>query len=99
MLDEPARVPAGLDLNAEWTRMRATFESRAEPVAVRARVDAEALAFFRVIVRSQQATGTELREAGGVVEFTMRGPRAAAAVVLGFGARSRCSTRRRCATT
>ncbi len=90
VLDEPERVPAGLDLNAEWTRMRDAFEARAksEPVTVRARVDAAALALFRVVVRGQLATGTQLREVDGataVWEFTMRAPQAAAAVVLGFG--------------
>lgn len=88
VLAEPARLPADLDLNAEWTRMRATFESKAQPVTVRAKVEASALPFFRTVVRGQLATGTELREiedSGGVVEFTMRAPRAAAAVMLGFG--------------
>ena len=90
VLDEPARVPAGLDLAAEWARVRAAFEDRQQGVALTVAVRPEVLGRFRLVASSQVATGTAL-DAGGerdgwlVLRLVVRAEEAGVALVLGFG--------------
>lgn len=93
-LADAARVPADLDLQAEWDRMRAAFEGRAAPVEIRVAVDPAVLDEVRMVALGQSASGRPPRDDGvdggwPVLAVTVRVRRAAAALVLGFGGQVR----------
>lgn len=93
-LEIPARIPKDLDLQAQWDRMRAQFESGAAPVEVSVAVDPDVLDTFLLLATGQSATGRP-PIAGGhdggwpVITVTARAHRAAVALVLGFGGQVR----------
>ncbi|HMQ38054.1 MAG TPA: WYL domain-containing protein [Micropruina sp.] len=94
VLDEPARVPAELDLAEVWARKRAAFEERAEPCTVTVAVDPAAVDFFATYSRFQLAAGTTIIPLGDdagwpVLGLTFRARRAAVAIVLAFGGQAR----------
>lgn len=95
-LDAAAVVPDDLDLGAIWRETRAAFESSRDAQELVVAVAPRALDLFRQISTSQalpggvpRQTGTHPDPDGGPdwVELTLlaRGPRAATAMVLGFG--------------
>jgi predicted DNA-binding transcriptional regulator YafY len=96
-LDQDARVPLDLDLQAEWDRMRSAFESGMAPVEMHLAVDPTVLDQFRLVASGQSATGHPPRSEGpdpaygGWVRFVMsaRARQPAAALVLGFGGQVR----------
>lgn len=92
-LDEPSRRPAGLDLEAEWTRLRAWVERPRTAVQVRVRVRDDVRGLMLRVTAGQQ-TPTLPKPAGevgpaqpgwSVVDLEFRAPRAAVAALLGFG--------------
>ena len=93
-LQDDARVPDDLDLQAEWDRMRAAFEAGMAPVELRVAVDPTVLEHFRMIALGQSAAGRPPRPDGDyptggsvwpVLVVTARASQPAAALVLGFG--------------
>ncbi|MEO8827236.1 YafY family protein [Lapillicoccus sp.] len=102
-LTSAARIPAGLDLQVEWDRVRGEFEgeARRSGVDLVAAVDPEALHMFRLIATGQAVTGhapvTEPpdgsapapADAWPVVRVSLRARQAAVALVMGFGGQAR----------
>ncbi|MEP6629877.1 MAG: YafY family protein [Lapillicoccus sp.] len=93
-LEEDAHVPEGLDLQAEWERMRVAFEAGMAPVELRVAVDPTVLEQFRMVALGQSASGHPPRPDGvvsvgagewPVLVVTARAAQPAAALVLGFG--------------
>lgn len=93
-LDDPACVPEGLDLQAEWDRMRAAFERQAEPVEMRVAVDPAVAREFAVVATGQSGADYPPRPEGidggwPVLVVAARARRSAVAMVLGFGGQVR----------
>lgn len=87
LTDEPATVPADLELGELWARLRAGFEERPDNQPARVRVAAAAEGLFRRIATIQLATGTRIaelsRDADSVeLELTFRATRAACAAII-----------------
>lgn len=93
-LDEPAQTPPGLDLSAEWDRVRSRFESGERATVFTVAVDPAALRRFRMVAASQAASGTSAEAVGSegdwtVLRLSLRAHEAAVALLLGFGGQVR----------
>ena len=94
LLDEPALIPADLDLTAEWDRVRSRFESSESATVFTVAVDPVALQRFRLIAASQASSGTSAETIGKdadwpVLRVSLRAHEAAASLLLGFGGQIR----------
>src|SRR3954454_19702012 len=91
VVEAAARRPNGLDLTAEWDRLRADVERPRESVAVRVRVRREIVPMLLRVTRGQRTpdadpdAGDADEEGRITLTLTFRAPGAAVASLLGFG--------------
>jgi predicted DNA-binding transcriptional regulator YafY len=91
VVEAAARRPDGLDLAAEWDRLRADVERPRDSIAVRVRARKEIVPMLLRVTRGQRTPdadpdASEADEEGrSTLTLTFRAPGAAVASLLGFG--------------
>lgn len=97
VLDDPAQLPANLNLARAWELQRSQFEELVRPCTVTVAVQPSSVDMFSATARFQLAFDAAIDRVGTdngwpVLRLTFRAARAAIAIVLGFGGEARLLT-------